>query len=314
MVVMWVVLLVVVVVVGGIAAAAVLRRPRGGDLTSVEKYHSALGTIEDISNRTAPSSVRVVGTTDGPGRTQGDVGRPGLPDPDGPLVFDDADASNVSRLGPQVPRTDRAQRNALESMNRRPRRATAVVVAVVVVVLFGVLAYAGSRRSGPGHHGASTGSTTTRPASTATSAPAGGSGHTDKSHHGHGTSKSSTTTTLPAKLVALSSTGASALYPVANNSYTVTVTASAPCWVLATVASSGSTLWTGTLQAGGSQAIQATGAVKLELGAPSVTLTVDNVPVVLPTPVHTPFVATFQPTAAAPSGAATTTTTTTVPG
>ena len=115
-------------------------------------------------------------------------------------------------------------------------------------------------------------------------------------------------------MVALSSTGASALYPVANNSYTVTVTASAPCWVLATVASSGSTLWTGTLQAGGSQAIQATGAVKLELGAPSVTLTVDNVPVVLPTPVHTPFVATFQPTAAAPSGAATTTTTTTVPG
>ncbi len=75
--------------------------------------------------------------------------------------------------------------------------------------------------------------------------------------------------------------------------------------MLATVVSTGATLWTGTLQAGANQVIQATGTVKVELGAPGATLTVDNVPVTFPTPQHTPFVATFQPSVTPPPGATT---------
>ena len=74
-----------------------------------------------------------------------------------------------------------------------------------------------------------------------------------------------------------------------------------------TSASSGSTLWAGELQAGSVQDVQATGTVTVQMGTPSVTLAIDKVPVVFPTPVRSPFVATFQPTAAAlaAAGAAT---------
>jgi hypothetical protein len=59
--------------------------------------------------------------------------------------------------------------------------------------------------------------------------------------------------------------------------------------------------------------IQGTGAVKVELGAPSFTMTLDNVPVVLPNPVHTPFVATFQPSTPTSTAPVTPTTAGTVP-
>jgi hypothetical protein len=304
---MWVALIVVVLIVIG-ATVAVLRRPRGSDLTSVERYHSALGTIEHLSNRPGPS-VRVVGTPAAGGmdpRTdpRGIEGEGTFPDPSEPLVFEDADPRDA-RLG----RTDRAQRYALDSMNRRPRRGTPVTIIVLVVVLFGALAYIGSRHSGSGpkHSGTAT-PPTTSPART----PSDHHG----SDHGHakgGTHKTTPTTTVPSQVVALSSTGVSAVYPVADHSYTVVISASALCWVDATNASSGSTVWTGTLQAGASQVIQGTGAVKVELGAPSFTMTLDNVPVVLPNPVHTPFVATFQPSTPTSTAPVTPTTAGTVP-
>ena len=111
--------------------------------------------------------------------------------------------------------------------------------------------------------------------------------------------------------MALSSTPLSAVYPVGSGPYTVKISASSePCWVLATATATGSTLWTGTIQVGGSQVVDATGVITVELGAPSGTLSVDSVPVVFPSPVHTPFVATFQPTSSVPTSA----TTTTAPG
>jgi hypothetical protein len=106
--------------------------------------------------------------------------------------------------------------------------------------------------------------------------------------------------------VASSSTAVSAVYPVADNSYRVAVSVAGPCWVLATAVSTGATLWTGTLQAGATQVIPATGTTKVELGALGATLTVDNVPVTFPTPQRTPFVATFQPSVAPPPGSTTT--------
>ncbi len=111
--------------------------------------------------------------------------------------------------------------------------------------------------------------------------------------------------------MALTSTATTATYPVINSNYKVTVTGTGTCWVAVTSASSNTTLWAGEVQAGAVQVVAASGTVEVQLGTPDVTLAIDQVPVVLPTPVRAPFVATFQPTAAALAASPPTTTTTT---
>jgi hypothetical protein len=348
---MWIVLIAAAAVVVGALATLVVRRPRGSDLHSVAKYHSALGTIEQMAERTAGPTGRVpappgdrpgggesgsggggrgsvpagtghVGQARGSRRSVPPVpvrGNAEFPDPEEPIVFDDARPQEHLRgeanaVGAPPHRVDRAQRHALESMNRRPRRATAAMVVVVVVALVGALAVLGSRHPNNGGHTGGTSSV----GDTASSSPGSGQSHaggtnpggakTKKDHH---SSTTTTSTTTPTQVVAVASTANTATYPVsATGSYTVTVRASGPCWVLATNASTGSTLWTGTLQAGGSEAIPATGTVTVQLGAPTATLALDNVPVAFPDPAHTPFVATFEPSATGSSGTGTSTSTT----
>ncbi len=297
---MWVLLIAAVLVVAVAAVVVVLRRPRGSDLSSVRRYHSALGTIEHLADRTGPATGRVVNPPGGgAGRSVPPVpvrGSSEFPDPENPIVFDDARPHDRPAAGPPpagVPlhRPDRAQRHALESMNRRPRRATAVMVVVIVVALVGALALLGSRHpksAGRGHASASTSVSAT---SSTASGTAGSGGH----RKGHVHKTKTTPTTLPSQIVALSSTPFSAVYPVGSDSYRVTVKASGPCWVQATSTSTGSTLWTGTMQAGASQVIPATGTITVELGSATGALSLDGVPVALPTPSNTPFVATFQP-------------------
>jgi len=355
---MWVILVVAVVVVVGVVVVAVQRRPKGSDLSSVRKYHSALGTIEHLSDRIGKAPVRVVGggepvggdadagitagrRSGGIDRTAGEVGwsdtEPGWTDAtpganrryppvsgdadpndrEAPLVFDDARPEehrwrDGSAHGPSRSRTDRAQRHALESMNRRPRRGVAVMIVLVAVATFAVLAFLGSRRSnsGPGHSAAASTSTVRATHSTSSSVPGSGGSHPGGHAGKHSGKTKPTPTTLPPQIVATSTGPGVATYSAPADSYNVMVTATGPCWVLARTVSSGSTLWTGTLQAGGAQSIQAIGAITVELGAASATLSVDNVPVALPTPLDTPFEATFQPgIAGAPSpGSATSTT------
>jgi hypothetical protein len=341
-----------VVVVVGVAGVLVLRRrPKSNDLHSVASYHTALGTLEHLAERTGQPPVRVVGSSERPG--DGHVrpryeespatvsggeegsrevppvpvrGNDGFPDPETPLIFDDARPRDRARHDPGEPTIppvrDRAQRHALESMNHRPRRLTTVLTVVVVVAVIGALAYVGSHRSST--HSAKVATPTTSTAAqvkttvTATTA-AGAHRHAGK-HTGHHRATTPTTTTAPAQLVPVSTSGAAATYAVDTDQYQVAVSATGPCWVLATSTATGATVWTGTLQAGAVQNIQATGSLTLELGAPAVSLTVDHVPVVLPSPFHTPFVATFQPATTAPTGTATaatsaitSTTTSTVP-
>ena len=323
---MWIVLIVAVVVVVVALATLVVRRPRGGDLSSVARYHSALGTIEQMAERTGrPTAGTAVPADGGPSRGRSGSGagrRPGrtvppvpvrgngeFPDPSEPIVFDDARPQDHLRgegLTPGAPmhRADRAQRHALDSMNRRPRRATAVMAVVVVVVLIGALAALGSIHNNPKGHtgGTSSVSNTASTLSGSGGSHNGGSKTGSKTKKHHQTSTTTTPSTTPTQVVAISSssTGTTATYPApASGSYTLTITAtSSPCWVLVTSASTGTTLWTGTLQAGGSQAVPGSGTVAVQLGAPSGKLALNNIPVVFPNPVHTPFVATFQPTAA----------------
>jgi hypothetical protein len=298
---------------------------------SVRHYHHALGTLEHLSERIGPPSAqpiarqaRAVGP-DGPGGPGGPGGpdqrvvppvpvrgTDEFPDPDAPIVFDDARPLDRGRFGGPAdsttsPRSERVQRMALDSMNRRRRGGTGIAVAVVLVALFGSLALLGSHRShnrahastttgAAGGHGASA-TSTSRPRPTPTSRP--------------------TPTTLPAQFVATttSTAGTSAQYTVPNASFQITATGTGACWVQVDSAATGKTVWAGELSAGTVQNIQATGPTTVQFGTPTLTLAVDTIPVVLPTPLHTPFTATFTPSAAATAaaaaaGPATTTTTT----
>jgi hypothetical protein len=349
-------MLLVLIAVGAAAIVAALvflrLRPRGGDLNSVRSYHSALGTLEHLADRSGGSHVNVVRPTGeqagsrvrpqsspdaGAGREVPPIpvrGNDEFPDPETPLVFDDArpvdrNLTQPPSRGAGPPGVDRAHRHALESMNRRPRRITAVAVSVAVLVIFAALAYTGSRHSASAGHthrsGSSTDASSASQITEASSSPVsrtiqrrGAAAHRRKRPSG-------STATVPSRIVAVSTSGATATYSVITDSYRLSITASGPCWVLARSATPDATLWTGTLQAGASQVITATGTTTLELGAPSVLVTVNKVPVVFPTPFRTPFEAVFQPAgsgaassgtpspSSSPSPSPTTTTTTTGP-
>jgi hypothetical protein len=339
---MWIVAAAVVLIVLVVVVRLASRRPKGDDLTSVRSYHSALGTLEHLSDRTSRSSIKVVSPRDETGdsyvrpRSSSDSmpgasgrsvppipvrGNEDFPDPETPLIFDDARPRErapreaVGTGGPGF-RTPRAQRQALDSMNHRPRRVMSVLIVVAALVLFGVLAYVGSHRSNSGKQAKADGATSTTTGAHSSTTATGALGSTTTAPR----STTTTTkpqkkakpvpTTVPTQIVATTSTSTSATYPVSAASYEVTVSATGPIWVSATTVATGSTLWAGKLEAGAVQNIQATGPIEVQLGTPAATLTMNQIPVVLPTPVRTPFVATFQPTTTATTTPASTTPTT----
>ena len=144
MVVMLVALIAVVVVVVGAVVAKLTWRPSNDEVHSVNDYHSALGTIGDLARRNPPPGAG------GSDRTQ--EHKPLHARSETPLVFDD---DRVTGATPSVPssdpapifRSDRARRQALSSMNHRPRRWVLATGVVVVLVVFGALAYVGSHRN-----------------------------------------------------------------------------------------------------------------------------------------------------------------------
>jgi hypothetical protein len=310
---MWIFVAAVVVVAVGALVAAALMRP-GGDDVSVRSYHSALGTLEHLSQperrvrRPVGRDPGDAGPPDDPSQSVPPVevrGTEEFPDPVEPIVFDDARPKDRYRPPPTQERTApararRAQKMALDSMERRPRRGIGVALVVVALVAFAALAFVGSRRSHTPAHANTARST--HQSATSTTVHQSSSGHSPARSQ-----TSTTTTTAPSQIVPLSSssTGTSATYGVGKNAFTVLISASAPCWVKVTTVATGTSLWTGTLQPGGTQSVSATGATTVELGATGATMTVDSTPVVLPTAMHAPFVATFQPTAPAPPPATT---------
>jgi hypothetical protein len=321
---MWAVAFGVVVLVVVAVAVALVRRPRGNDIHSVANYNHALGTLEHLSERIGPPSVRPVrvvpvGRSDSIERMVPPVpvrGSNEFPDPDAPIVFDDARPVERGRPGGAEPTTpariDRAQRMALDSMNHRSRPGTGVLVVAAVLVVFGALAIVGSQRSHSRSHSSShsNATTTTRPA---------GSGSTTSTTARPPPTTTPPPTTLPSQFVATttSSAGTSATYTVPHTTFQLTVTGTGSCWVQVGSGAKSTTVWAGELSAGTVQNVAASGSTTVQFGTPSLTLQVDGVPVVFPTSLRTPFVATFSPSATATPGTAPTgssTTTTTSPG
>lgn len=124
--------------------------------------------------------------------------------------------------------------------------------------------------------------TSSKPPKTAASGPV------VRAAAGHATSAPAPTTLLP-----LTSSSFAATYRAPARSYTVALSASGPCWVMATD-TTGHVLWTGTLAAGQSRDVPGTGGMLVRFGAArNVTLTADGRPVQLPPGPLSPFVVTF---------------------
>ncbi|HEX4218064.1 MAG TPA: RodZ domain-containing protein [Acidimicrobiales bacterium] len=332
---MLVALIAVVVVVVGAVVAKLTWRPSNDEVHSVNDYHSALGTIGDLARRNPPP---VTGRTDRPKDRSSPLDRgphqEGSPHQERrplharsetPLVFDDdrlASPTPSASTGDDAPifRSDRARRQALSSMNHRPRRWVLAMAVVAVLLVFGGLAYVGSHRnnnhptkkstSPPTHASAAVNTTPSQPRTT-TSQPR----PTTATTRPKPKPKRSTPTTAPPQIAALTSTATSATYPAPGTSYQVTVKApTQPCWIQVTSAATGATLWAGTIQTGDSQIIQASGTTMLDVGALGSVVTLNGIPVVFPTPLNVPFEATFTPGASAsttPTTAPTASTTTT---
>ncbi|MDE3085985.1 MAG: DUF4115 domain-containing protein [Acidobacteriota bacterium] len=100
----------------------------------------------------------------------------------------------------------------------------------------------------------------------------------------------------PAALDPVTSSATSATYDLPPSPSALTLTASGPCWVQATVPSTGQVLWTGTLQSGRAQSIPAASGALLRLGnASNVQVTVGGAPVHLPSGFALVFDMTFLP-------------------
>jgi flagellar basal body-associated protein FliL len=294
MVVMWVALIAVVVVVAGAVVAKLTWRPSNDEVHSVKDYHSALGTIGDLSRRNPPPG------TGGSDRSSERGPYPG--NSETPLVFDDDRTTgptprvSSTDAGP-IFRSDRARRQALSSMNHRPRRWVLTTGVVVVLAAFGALAYVGSHRN-TNHPAKKSSAVSPTTAAVRTSHPSTTTPTTKPKSKPK--PKPPTPTTVPTQIVALQTTDTTASYPAPASSYQVNVTASTqPCWIQATSAATGATLWAGTIQTGDSQIIQATGTMVLDMGALGSVVTLNGVPVVLPTPLTVPFYATFTAGASA---------------
>jgi hypothetical protein len=235
---------------------------------------------------------------------------PAVPNPADPVTFDDTGAPLAGEglaegTRPSFLRGDGDK--AMHFIDHRPRRLGAPLAAIgVVTVLVIVLIVTGLHsNTKPSGHGSS---------STATTTPVHGRGGTTGTGHARHQRPATTSTTAPPAPPAVSAptvaSARAATYDVAAGSYSLLLSASSgECWVEAEDPATRTVLYTGTLFAGQSHIVSASGPVVVIAGAPAAfAATVNGVPVALPSGYQAPFTFTFETPAAA--GAVTTTSTT----
>ena len=237
-----------------------------------------------------------------------------VPNPAEPVTFDDTGApSGPNGAGedpPEVPSTSFMRGDgdkALHSIDHRPRRLGAPLAAIgAVTVLVIVLIVTGLHTdSKPPRHGSSS-TATSVPVHASTTAPS----HRGTSGNGRTTRQATTTTTAPPPVSAPTVASAhAATYDVTAAAYSLSLAASSgECWVEAENPATRTVLFTGTLLAGQSHIVAASGPVVVIAGAPAAfAATVNGAPVTLPPGYQAPFTLTFQTPLA---GGATTPTTT----
>jgi hypothetical protein len=198
---------------------------------------------------------------------------------------------------------------AMDSISHPPRRLGGPLVAIAAVaVLIVVLIVTGlhTTPSSTASHSQSHSQTHLPSGSHAGSHAGPPAGHrsvtptTVAPHH-----PSVTATTVPPVVSAPASTSAQgATYTVGSANYALALSAtSGPCWLEATNTSTGAVLFSGTMFAGQSHTVTASGPVTVVVGAPSAfAATVNGTPVTLPAGYQAPFTLTFQTPQGAGSG------------
>ncbi len=302
----------VVVVLGVVAAALMLRRSHD-DVHSVDHYHRQLHTLEEMRGHPVaerpdssepaafPASAFRVSGSSTVRLTESDrpvvppVPPPPVSNPAEPLTFDDANPEPV----PATFMTGNEDR-VIHSINHRPRRLGGPAAAVgAVLVLILVLILTGLHSTPQKHSGKSAGAATTTPTT-----------HPPTNHH-HATHATTTTTTAPPAVSQPTTASAhTASYVVGPTTYALNIAATTgDCWVDVTNSTTGSVLFTTTLQAGESHSITATGPVTVIAGAPAVfSATIDGSPVTLPPGNQAPFTLNFAPASVTSTSSTTSTT------
>lgn len=240
-----------------VAIAVLLGRRQSTETNSVKGYHQTLSTLEHLQGSTRRDRVPVNRAPERPASSR----RP--------------DLARVPQR-PLAPPSGRRAQRSLSAMNHGSRRMGApLIVVVVLAAIVGGLIYVGLRTHHP--------------------TPAA-SRRTDSTTHRHSPGTTTTTTSLPARYTAVSTTTSSATYAPATTTYTLTVGATTGgCWMSVTEAN-GTTAMAQTLTAGSSRSFSLSGKTTILIGAPSVaTVTIDNVPAVLPTGARAPFTVTLVP-------------------
>ena len=350
MVRMVIAVLIVLLAVLVAAGVWISRRRGADETHSVEGYQHTLSTLQTIRSRSNSPSVRVIDPGEslppgaagpgivgirGPGaagvgpagkgglRHAGAAGSPlpvqaGADTPPGGLVFDDVATGTVpgARRGGAG---NHRQERAISVMNHRPRHLGGpIVAALVVIALIAVLLVIGGRTK---HGSGTTGTTGTGASATSASTARQGGGTATstrparrpaRSGRKSGAARRTASPTTPTQYVAVASSASSATYTPPGASYTLGVSAtSGNCWVQVKEVATGTTPLAQTLTPGQQQSLSAQGEVTILLGAPSqAAVTLNGVPVVLPSGARAPLTLTFAPSAApSPSGPTTTPTT-----
>ncbi len=317
--------LVVAVVAGGIGLA--IRRRATTEANSVEGYRSTLSTLRDIGSRSEQSGLRVderrvgvepggsgAGVTgddqeDGTERPIG-YGRQ-ISDPRSGLVFDDPGASRAferNRRGPLgtapggVQLSPRGQHRALSAMNHGPRRVAGPILVVLTVLALGaVVAELGLHSRHPKPAAVSDRSHTSHTSGTSHTSTGGNATRSHSSGAGRRSRRKTTpttTSTIPTAFTAGNVTANGATYAVPAGTYTLSLaTTNGPCWIMVTN-SAGTTVFTETMPPNSQHRLSASGALQVDLGAPSVIdAEVDSRALVLPNGYRSPFTMTVQPAA-----------------
>jgi hypothetical protein len=220
-----------------------------------------------------------------------------------------SDAALAKRVdGPttqgRAPRVRRAWIHAATARRRARLRGNALARLAVGVVLAAILLAAGVAigRASAHRSGAALSSRSPRSRATAASiARAGGTLGNARSHHGavHERARSVPHTRAKAAgsgpIVPVEQTPTTARYVAPGGTYTLAITVRGPCWVMARSAE-GTVLFTGTLQAGQSQLVEADGATTVELGAAwNAAVELNGVPVAFPVGFESPLHLSFEP-------------------
>jgi Domain of unknown function (DUF4115) len=182
---------------------------------------------------------------------------------------------------------------------RRARRRTAAASGAAVVV-FGVVlgvtlssAPSARRPHAPlptAGHAVARGRASSGADATGSGHPASISGTTDQSDGAPPGSPTTGPSSTAGSRTATAAQAHSASYVAPTSPYTVSISASGQCWVLAQEVGSGQVLWTGTLQAGNLRTFSGFGAVQLRLGAASdVTVSLNGTDLALPAGFQSPF-------------------------